>query len=104
MTLPEHDIDTVLRWAYPQGTALLAREGGLPILRAGARAMLSSPGYALEVLSPEAVRKLGRALLALGQQHVCVAERMIQMAEEKTGGESEPEKADSRSYNTEQPG
>jgi hypothetical protein len=100
ITIHEHDIDTVLRWAYPQGSTLLAREGGLPLLRAGARALMTSPQLAAETLDPVGLRKLGHALQALGQQHACIAERMLELAEEKAGEESGPVMPHSR-YNAE---
>ena len=50
---------------------------------------------AVEVLGPRGAKAFGRALLAVGQQHVAVAERMLQLAEEKAAAESAPEKRDS---------
>lgn len=53
-------------------------------------------------IGPRGAKAFGRALLAVGQRHVAVAERMIELADEKAGRESEPEKRHSGRYNTEQ--
>jgi hypothetical protein len=89
MTINDADLDEVLRRAYPQGYALLRCEHGAELLNHGARQLIGSPHLALEVLGPQGVGKLGRALLALGQRHVAQAECLIELAGEApaAGGE-----------------
>jgi hypothetical protein len=77
------DLDEVLRRAFPQGYALLRREHGAELLNHGARSLIGSPHLARE---PQAVGKLGRALLALGQRHVAQAERLIELVGEPATG------------------
>jgi hypothetical protein len=85
--MDDDDLNAVLRGAYPQGYALLRHEGGTGILLLGAREVISNPRVARDTLAPRELRALGRALLAVGQQHVAVAERMLELAEEKAGTE-----------------
>jgi hypothetical protein len=70
------------------------------ILRLGARELINNPQLAYEALGPKGVKSLAQALLAVGQRHIKVAERMLELA---AGGESEPEKACCSRYNTEEP-
>jgi len=100
-TINDDDLTAVLKRAYPQGAALLHHEGGTGILRLGAREVLDNPLVARDTLRPRELRALGRALLAVGQQHVAVAERMLQLAEDKAREPSTPEKDCSGRYNTE---
>jgi hypothetical protein len=93
------DINSILQRAFPQGTALLRHEHGSAILHLGARELVSNAQLAYEVLGPRGAKALGKALLAVGQQHVAVAERMLELA---AGGESTPEKPHCGRYNTEQ--
>jgi hypothetical protein len=95
------DLNEVLRRMCPQNFALLRLEHGLPILRLGARELVSNPRLAFEA-SARAASGAQAALLAVGQRHAAVAERMLELAEEEAGRESEAEKPQSRSYNTEQ--
>jgi hypothetical protein len=90
-TISDFDLDIVLRLVAPQASALARHEHITPMLRRGARAMIESPSYALEVLGPRDLAKLGRALRALGEQHVANAERMLELAGESDGdGASAP--------------
>jgi hypothetical protein len=84
-----HDdyLNAVLRRMCPQGFALLALEHGAPMLRLGARELVTNPRLAVEAIGPRGAKALGRALLAVGQRHVAVAERMLELAEEKAGRE-----------------
>ena len=85
-----HDCDAlneVLRRMCPQGYALLALEHGTPILRLGARELISNPQLAYEALGPRGTKALAHALLAVGQRHVAVAERMLELA---AGDENTP--------------
>jgi hypothetical protein len=86
------DLDEVLRTAYPQGYAVLRCENGGTLLHHGARQLIDSPRLALEVLGPQGVGKLGRALLTLGQKHVAQAERLLELAGEEpaVGGDRAP--------------
>ncbi len=83
--MTDDDLNAVLYRAFPQGYALLRLEHGAAILRLGARELISNPQLARDALGPQGVGKLGRALRAVGQQHVAVAERMLELAEEKVG-------------------
>jgi hypothetical protein len=80
-TINDADLDEVLRRAYPQGYALLRLEHGAELLNHGARHLIGSPHLALEVLGPQGVGKLGRALLALSQRHTAQAERLLELAQ-----------------------
>jgi hypothetical protein len=77
-----HDLNEVLRRMCPQGFALLRFEHGTEMLRMGARELMGNARLAVEALGPRGAKAFGRALLAVGQQHVAVAERMIELAEE----------------------
>jgi len=85
------DLDEILRAAYPQGHAVLRCENGVELLNHGARHLIGSPSLALEVLGPQGVGRLGRALLTLGQKHVAQAERLLEL--EKAGEQGEPPKS-----------
>jgi hypothetical protein len=82
------DLDEVLRRAYPQGYALLRCENGITLLHHGARQLIGSPKLALEVLGSKATAKLGRAVVALGQQRVAEGEGLLDVAGEKLSGEN----------------
>jgi hypothetical protein len=93
---PDLDIADALRAAFPLGARLVAQEGGLPIFLIGARALMTSPNLAAEVLDAPTLRRWGTAVQALGQQHQAVGERMIEIAEERGAhGPSTPVKASS---------
>jgi hypothetical protein len=83
-------LNEVLRRMCPQGFALLALEHGAPMLRLGARELVGNPRLAVEALGPRGAKAFARALRAVGQQHVAVAERMLELVGEKAGAESEP--------------
>jgi hypothetical protein len=90
------DLNRIVHRAFPQGAGLLEKEGGLVILRLGARPLIDSPTYALQVLGPRATRALGKALVALGEQHQANGERMQELAAEaKVRAEGAPVKASS---------
>jgi hypothetical protein len=76
------DLNVVLQRMCPQGFAILRHERGTEMLRLGARELIGNPQLAFEALGPSGTRAFGRALLALGQQHVAVAEHMIALADE----------------------
>jgi hypothetical protein len=86
---PYDDIAEALRLAFPQGTALLRLENGIEMLNHGARQFAANPRLAVEALGPRGATKFAKALLALGQQHVAVAERMLDLADEKVRRGSE---------------
>ncbi|HXE87949.1 MAG TPA: hypothetical protein VN524_14265 [Hyphomicrobiaceae bacterium] len=100
-SIEDDDLRAVLQLAYPQGHALLFHEGGAGVLRIGAREVLTNALVAQDTLDARGLRALGLVLLAIGQGHVKVAERMLQLAEEKAGGKSAPPKACSPTCNTE---
>lgn len=79
------DLNEVLARAFPQGTALLRFERGGAVLHLGARCLVNNAQLAVEVLGPEGARPFARALLAVGQRHVAVAERMLELAAEAEG-------------------
>jgi hypothetical protein len=85
----DDDLNAVLRRMCPQGFALLALEHGTPMLRLGARELLSNPLLAVEALGPRGAKALAHALLAVGEQHVAVAEGMLKLADKKAGGEAD---------------
>jgi hypothetical protein len=95
MTMHDEDLNAVLRRMCPQGFALLALEHGTPMLRLGAKELISNPLLAVEALGPRGAKALAHALLAVGQQHVAVAEGMLALADKKAGGERAPDKRDS---------
>ena len=95
----DDDLNEVVRLAFPQGTALLRLENGIELLNHGVRQLVANPEIALQVLGPRGVGKLGRALLAVGQRHIAVAERTLEL--EQAGAESAQPKPHSSSYNTE---
>lgn len=93
------DLDAVLRRAFPQGTALLQCENGLELLHHGARALISTPSLAYEVLGAKTTAALSSAVRNLGQRYIAIADRLDELV---AGGPSTPAKACSR-YNTERP-
>jgi hypothetical protein len=76
------DLNRIVHRAFPQGSALLEKEGGLVVLRHGARPLIDDPTFALQHLGPRATEALGKALIDIGQQHVANGERMRQLAAE----------------------
>jgi hypothetical protein len=80
------DINDVLSRAFPMGARLLRHESGGAILHLGARDLVENARLAVEVLGPRGAKALGRALLAVGQRHQAVGERMLELAEEHAGG------------------
>jgi hypothetical protein len=89
----DHDLDAVLRRMCPQGYALARFEHGQPLMRIGVNELISNPQLAVEALGPQGAKALARALLAVGQQHVVVAECMSKLADEKAakaGGPAPP--------------
>jgi hypothetical protein len=80
MSIDDDTLAEVLRRMCPQGYALLDLEHGTPILRLGARELVSNPRLAYAALGPHGTKALGKALLAVGQRHVAVAERMLELA------------------------
>src|SRR5262249_7109903 len=95
------DLNEVLRRVFPQGYQVLRHEHGADLLQFGARQLIGDARLAVEVLGTKGARRLAHALLAVGERHQCVAERMLELAAEKSGGgESAPVKASAR-YNTE---
>jgi hypothetical protein len=79
----DRDLDAVLRRMCPQGYALARFEHGQPLMRIGANELISNPRLAVEALGPRGAKALARALLAVGQKHVAVAECMCKLADEK---------------------
>src|SRR5262245_28712497 len=77
------DLNSVLQQLCPQGYALARFEHGRPLMRIGARELISNPRLAVEALGPVGAKALAGALLAVGQQHVAVAECMRKLADEK---------------------
>lgn len=67
-------------------SAALRLEGGIELLNHGARQFAANPRLAVEALGPRGAKKFANALLALGQQHVAVAERMLELVEAGEGG------------------
>jgi hypothetical protein len=94
------DLSDILQRMCPQGYALLRHEGGTEIMRLGVKELVSNPRLAYEALGARNTRALARALLAVGERHIKVAERMLELA-----GAGEPTafaKVCSR-YNAERP-
>jgi hypothetical protein len=91
------DLNEVLRRVFPQGYAVLRHEHGAELLQFGARQLVGDARLAVEVLGAKGARRLAHALHAVGERHQCVAERMLELAEEKaSGAESAQPKASSR--------
>ena len=87
------DIDEILSRAFPQGSRLIRIEGGGRLIYTAARDLIGNPDLAVEVLGPRGATALARAVIAIGQRHVKVAERMLELvAEAQSGAESAPEK------------
>ena len=82
------DINEILDRAFPQGSRIIRIEGGGRLIYTAARDLIGHPDLAVEVLGPRGARALGHALLAVGQRHVKVAERLLKLAEEKARAES----------------
>jgi hypothetical protein len=85
--IEDDDLRTVLQRAFPQGHVLLHHEGGAGVLRIGAREVIANPLVARDTLDARGLRALGLALLAVGQGHVKMAERLLKFAEEKARAE-----------------
>jgi hypothetical protein len=90
MTIEYGDLNAVLQRLCPQGYALLRHEHGTEMLRLGARELIGNPRLACEALGPRGAKALARALRAVGQQHVAVAERMDELATAAEAGGSRP--------------
>lgn len=96
----DDDLNEVLQRLCPQGFALLRFEHGTEMLRMGARELIGNPTLAYAALGPRGTKALAKALLAVGQQHVAVAERLLELA---AGAEREPDTVCSSRYNMEEP-
>jgi hypothetical protein len=96
------DLSTILQRFTPQALALSRFEHSMPLLHLGAAEMLANPQLALEALGPKGARALGGAVIALGERHVSVGQRMIELAAEaEAGGQSGDPKACFPTYTTE---
>ena len=91
----------ILSRAFPQGSRLIRLEGGGRLIYTAARDLIGNPDLAVEVLGPRGATALARAVGAIGQRHMKVAERMLELAAERAGEESAPEKRHSGHYNPE---
>jgi hypothetical protein len=93
------DINEIVQRAFPQGAAIIRHEGGGGLMYRGARDLIHNAQLAVEILGPRGAKALANALLAVGQRHVAVAERMRELA--AAGEASTPATAHSgASYNT----
>jgi hypothetical protein len=86
----DHDLDTVLKLAFPQGTALLKCENGIELLNHGARSLLGSPSLAHEVLGAKTTAALSRAVRSLGERYIAIADRLDELVASAT---SAPDRA-----------
>jgi hypothetical protein len=92
--IDDHDLNTALAHAYPQGFAILRHEGGTGIMRIGAREVLRNPALARGTVAPRGLRALARALRAVGQGQIACADALDKIAaEEKAGADSTPQRA-----------
>jgi hypothetical protein len=76
------DLAQVLMRMAPQTIALARHEHCTPLLQHSAREMATNARLAVDELGPQGARAFARALRAVGQQHVAVAERMDELAAE----------------------
>jgi hypothetical protein len=74
------DLDTILQQAFPQGTTMLQHECGIELLNHGARALISTPYLAFEVLGAQASAAMGNAAVALGEQYVQIGRALLELA------------------------
>jgi hypothetical protein len=76
------DLAAVLQGLCPQTRGMARHEHVTPLLQHSAREMATNAQLAVDELGPQHARRFARALRAVGQQHVAVAERIDELAAE----------------------
>jgi hypothetical protein len=95
------DLARILMRMAPQTNALARHERCTGLLQRSARELATNPQLAVDELGPQGARAFARALRAVGQQHVAVAERIDELAAEaETAAGNMPGKAGSGTHST----
>ncbi|HWE20367.1 MAG TPA: hypothetical protein VG758_24850 [Hyphomicrobiaceae bacterium] len=85
------DLNAILQRWCPQTRGLVRFERCTPLLQRSAKELVSSPRLAVEELSPQGADAFERAVRALGEQYLAVADTIQEMrAEAKAGAEPSP--------------
>jgi hypothetical protein len=80
------DLAQALLRMAPQTSALARHERCTPMLQIGARILIEEPQRAVDELGPRGAKAFARALRAVGQQHLAVADRMDELAAKAEAG------------------
>jgi hypothetical protein len=82
-----HDVlDAVLQRAFPMGHAYLRSEGGLELMHHTARALISTPSIAREVLGAKGTKAMAGAVRTLSQRYAAIADRLDELAAGEPSG------------------